>query len=199
MDKFSNDLKSGNSYEDLIISILEESGYTFIKKSNPKDLIERKEYDFIMNKDGKDFKFEVKSDCFMYETKNEITEYNCNGKWSGVKSSKSDFFITVYYMCDLITIYDTNELRNFCDVVALGSTEQFIEARYSTKGGDKGLAKNILCLPKYMKEYIKSRQQIRVKMKPKDPYSLLNHLYFSGKSKNYPKLIEKLNQIINEQ
>lgn len=111
MSKFNVDLKQGNLGERIISKWLEKyKGYTTIKFGNTSD------YDFISkNRDGKEIKFEVKTDRwekYNRKTGNIFIETRCNDKPSGIWSTKSDVY--VFYFPDYGEIYmiKTDDLKS---------------------------------------------------------------------------------------
>lgn len=191
MEKFKNDLFFGEMYEDIVIKLLEQSGFSFVSKSNSDDKNERKEYDFIMERNGRKLKFEVKSDIFSYETKNEIFEYKCNEKNSGIIATKSDFWITCYLLENRVTIYRTSDLKKLCCEFIVGSEKDY----RICKAGDNLLAKVILVKHEDMKKYLPNRLDLYIELPIFKPKEILK--YFLNKKPKYKKIIKKLNELIN--
>ena len=104
--KFTNDLKFGKEGEMKIVHHLVKKGLKFkgtsddVEKDN-KD--EFKYYDLLfINSQGRYVKIEVKTDNWVTSQKdsgNLVIEKSCNGKPSGISTSKSDYW--VYYFANL--------------------------------------------------------------------------------------------------
>jgi hypothetical protein len=189
-EKFCKDLKSGEKYENIMIELLEESGFTFVRKSDPRNKVERKEYDLVMLKDGFEFTFEVKCDLFAYETENEVFEYNCSGTQSGIIATTSDYWITCHLLENRITMYKTNELKKLCKEMIIGSGKDYRLVR----GGDGAKAKMILVNHEKMKEYLRNRRDLNYELPIFNVEQILKYLK-SGKLKKYNKIISKLEEI----
>lgn len=191
MKKFKNDLSSGEKYEDLIINLLIQSGFTFIRKSDKDNLIERKQFDLLMMKNNKEFRFEIKSDIFGYETENEITEFNFNSIQSGIMSTTAYYWITIYILENRITIYRVKDLKELI-IKCIKGTDEYEYRR--CKGGDGAMAKLILINHSLMKRYIKNRVDLYIQLPIFDIKNLLE--YFIKEKPKYKKIINKLNKII---
>lgn len=105
--KFKRDLKKGQKYERLATEYFDYRSVHF-----PKGKFS--DYDFIL--DNK-LKIEVKSDIIASTTGNLAIEYKCNGKPSGLHTTKSDFY--VYFIChadkeDEAFKIPTEELKSLC-------------------------------------------------------------------------------------
>ena len=191
MNKFNKDLSSGEAYEDIIIHLLEQRGFKFIRKSNKDDVIERKEFDLLMSYKEKELKFEIKSDIFGFETENEITEYNCNSIQSGIMATKADYWITIYILENRIAIYPVKDLKEII-IKCVKGTDEYEYRRCN--GGDGTRAKLILINRSLIKQYIKNRLDIYIQLPIFDIQNLLN--YFINNKPEYTKIIKKLNEII---
>jgi hypothetical protein len=109
-EKFKEDLEIGQMGERIIAKFLEDDyKYTMINFGNDY------EYDVKMKCDGREVLIEVKTDRWEHY-KNKITnnifiEVSCNGKLSGIHSTKSDLF--VYFFPDQEKAYFilTKDLR----------------------------------------------------------------------------------------
>jgi hypothetical protein len=117
--KFEKNLKQGHLYEREAYHYLE---YDTIKHD---DTVYRKEYDFIVTKDGKPIKIEVKSDRQASKTNNLAIEYECNNKPSGLSSSTADYwmYFIVYpdrHECFKIPIDDLRIIVKTCKQVSGG-------------------------------------------------------------------------------
>ena len=109
--KFKEDLKQGNIGERLVAKYLESKGFTIINYGNTSD------YDILTLYKGKEVKFEIKTDLYEYYkkiiTNNLFIEVICNNKFSGINSSKADYFIYLLPNIDemyMIKISDLKEL-----------------------------------------------------------------------------------------
>lgn len=97
-EKFNEQLKQGNDGEQVIVDFLQRQfNMRFLNSNNTHD------YDIKMIKE---YTYEVKTDRynkFKKETTNMFIETYCNGKPSGVSSSKADYF--VYFFPDINELY----------------------------------------------------------------------------------------------
>ncbi len=82
---WKTDLELGQSYEDEAIRLLGGSGRT-IKKA-PKDKA-FSDWDFCLD----DESFEVKADRLAHRTGNLVIEHTCNGRPSGIRSTKAEWW-----------------------------------------------------------------------------------------------------------
>lgn len=158
---FAPDLTVGNKYEDRIIKLLESLNFKFVRKSNGDDIIERKEFDFIMQHSNRhiESKFEVKTDFKSHTTNNEIFEFKCSGVDSGILATKADFFVTVYATKQTIVFYKTNEIRpillNYLESTnSTSEVPNFFDNTFQIKpGGDYDNASLILVNFDVMNEF----------------------------------------------
>lgn len=91
---FTNDLKFGQSYEAEAIQYYINTGFILIDNSINKGCF--RDYDFIVSKGDENLKIEVKADRLAHKTGNICIEYECNGKPSGIETTKADNYI--YYI-----------------------------------------------------------------------------------------------------
>lgn len=193
-DKFKQDLEVASMYEDYMIDILKEYDYYFVKKSDYTDKVERKEYDLMMEKNGKKITFEVKTDFFMTHTENEIFEHHCNNLISGILSTKSNFFVTLYPLEGIIRVYETQSLRNFILECIKGVSDVRNQI-----GGD-GYRSKFILINRYkiydmLKEYNVKHTTIKRDIPIFKPIELLIH--FQNKSNGkYTKIIDKLKEYV---
>ena len=120
---FQNDLKFGQKYEKLLISLIPHDSHILTCGYC-------KEYDFKLIKDDKTTIYEVKADRRAYNTRNITIEFECNGKPSGIQSTTADVY--AYFVCRPMEAYDlylipTSTLR-----------EMIINKKYKrlVRGGD---------------------------------------------------------------
>lgn len=92
MTKFNDDLTIGHKAEDYILSQLKEE-FPSIKRFKGYN----KDFDLV-TVDG--YSFEVKFDRISKDTKRVGFEFECNGKPSGIKSTKANEWIHIYYLYD---------------------------------------------------------------------------------------------------
>lgn len=112
--KFKEDLKWGEIGEKIIAKYLKERGYKIL------DFNKNMDYDLKVEKNGLIKTIEIKTDRYEYfkgeTTNNMFLEIECNGKKSGIKGTKADYFIYFYpdhEKAYLISISDVNKLLNF--------------------------------------------------------------------------------------
>lgn len=109
--KFTKDLKDGNIGERIIANYLKTKYGFSINSFNHNKL-----YDFILEKNQKLSKWEVKTDCWEHfhnrETNNMFLEVTDNGKKSGVMSCEADFFVYYYPYHQKLYIIRIDELKN---------------------------------------------------------------------------------------
>ena len=90
---FNKAIQIGVRGEDIIREHLETYGFVFI--SDNKD----NEYDLKMNFNDKTYRFEIKTDVYCrpdMDTGNIFVEVEANNKESGIKVSKSNYFINYF-------------------------------------------------------------------------------------------------------
>jgi hypothetical protein len=97
MNKFQNDLKFGQKYEKLLLSLLPHDDYVLTCGYC-------KEYDFKLIKDDKTTIYEVKADRRAINTRNATIEFECNNKPSGIQTTIADVY--AYFVCKPMGAYD---------------------------------------------------------------------------------------------
>jgi len=105
---FKKDIAIGERGEDIIREHLEEYGFTFV--SNNKD----NEYDLKMSFNEKEYKFEIKTDVYCRpdkDTGNIFVEIEARNKESGIKVSKSNYFVNYFPYLNEIWTIKTNKLK----------------------------------------------------------------------------------------
>jgi hypothetical protein len=85
---FNESLKLSEPSEKLIYDIIKPHVDSIIKNNDYR-------FDFLIKKDGKEIKIEVKFDDVFLTTRNFAVEFECRGKPSGIKTSESDFWVFV--------------------------------------------------------------------------------------------------------
>jgi|OM-RGC.v1.029334484 hypothetical protein len=104
---FNNDLQYGQKYEEKAIQYFINNGYELKEYIPNKKVLE---YDFIISKDNKDYKIEVKCDRLASKTGNIAIEYECSNKPSGISTSQADYYI--YYIVDKCKLLiETSKLK----------------------------------------------------------------------------------------
>lgn len=145
---FKEDLDIALEYENLVIKLLTEtSNFTFIRKSDGDNKIERKEFDILMKKqNGNEASFEIKTDFKAHRTGNEIFEIECYGKNSGIMVTKADYFVTVYATMKKIIFYKTSSIKSLLEnYLENKENSDYINAGFKIKpGGDNNTATLIL-------------------------------------------------------
>lgn len=124
--KFQNDLKNGHEYE--------KKALAHIQKKYPKAYIIQGyclDWDIYIPELG--IGVEVKSDAQYQVTGNFYVEYSCNGKPSGIASTKADLY---YVFLDKLYIIKTEDLKAKC--------RKYINTNRDKKGGDNMASKGIL-------------------------------------------------------
>lgn len=133
--KFQGDLKKGKIYEK------KASEYFDYKKIHyPEGCF--KDYDFII--DDK-IKIEVKSDTSASRTGNLAIEYECNGKPSGISSTKADYYVYFINHPDHDEVY----LIPIKDLVDICKSKGF-----KVSGGDGNRSRMYLVKKEFYKKYI---------------------------------------------
>ena len=85
MSTFQNDLKFGERFEQELINFMKWQGAEYSKGA--------KEYDIIVPKEGGEIDiYEVKADRLAFRTGNMCIEYECNGKASGICTTKANYW-----------------------------------------------------------------------------------------------------------
>lgn len=128
---FKKDIIVGEQGEDVVIKDLESLGAKFI--SNNKD----NKYDIIMNRKGKDIKYEIKTDVFCKPTNdsgNIFLEYQCRGKYSGVIVTEAKWFVTYFKHLGEIWYIKTDDLKKLIQDNDFRKTEFGGDANSNTKG-----------------------------------------------------------------
>ena len=133
-EKWWSDLDQGNKGERVIAD--------YITKKKPEYKIayyrNDKWYDFRMTGDTvEDKTFEVKTDCFEklkgYYTNNMFIEIKCNGRDSGITSSKADYFVYYFPYHELAYFVEMDKIREF-----FNTDEKRTGIRLATQSGDGG-------------------------------------------------------------
>lgn len=194
-EKFKHDLKTGEKYEDLMVSVLTKIGFTYVKHSQVSRSNQHHEYDLMMRKGISNKTFEIKSDLFSFETDNEIFELKCFGKTSGILRTQSDYWITIYVLDNKIVIYKTKDLQDLVKECMKGTEE--IDFRI-TNGGDKDASKLLLInkydLEKWSDKYNIQRLVINQNIPLYDIENIIIH--FENKKRKYYKIINKLKSML---
>lgn len=109
--KFQDDLIDGQVGEKTIVEFLlkKDKKFQFVTFNNDKL------YDFILDRDGKDIKFECKTDCYEhfkgYNTNNIFIEVRHKGNPSGVMVTEADFFVYYFPFHEKVYFIKTKELK----------------------------------------------------------------------------------------
>lgn len=127
---FNKDIIVGEHGESVIVKDLESVGATFIKDNK------NNKYDIIMNVNGEDIKYEIKTDVFCRrdnDTGNLFIEYQCRGKHSGIIVTEAKWFVTYYKHLREIWYIQTDVLRKIL-TKDIPKTEFSGDAGSNTKG-----------------------------------------------------------------
>jgi len=150
MDKefynFNTDIKEGEKGERIIINFLENHGFKLINdnKDNKYDVK-------MLNNDGLETTFEIKTDVFCYperikeigklkihisahDTGNMFIEKECRGKLSGISVTKSKWFVMYYPYLNQAWFIKTKDLKNLIENNQFYITEKSGDIGSNTKG-----------------------------------------------------------------
>lgn len=105
MSNFFRCLAIGREVERQAAGVLEGLGFRLIGFS-PRGC---KEYDFAMEYNGREFKFECKYDAYSCKNNDIVIEYQCSGKPSGITSSIAHFWII--RACNTMFVISAQKLR----------------------------------------------------------------------------------------
>ena len=125
-EKFYTDLDKGEAGEDVIAKYFNNRGWR--TKSNPN---KNSDYDIILLKNNKIIRLEVKTDEYYKKlrTNNMVFEVSCNGKPSGLNSSKAHYY--VYYFPEEKMAY----------IASISKIKSIIGQCITVMGGDKKASK----------------------------------------------------------
>ena len=125
---FTEDIKVGELGEQVVVDDLKHFGINYIHDN--KDY----KYDILMEKDGKEMTYEVKTDvfCTKYfntDTGNMFIEFHSRGKDSGITVTEAEWFVMYYKYLKEIWYIKTENLKQ------LIADNDFFISEYS---GDQG-------------------------------------------------------------
>jgi len=126
MGKFEKDLETGKKFEQQALEL--------IQKKYPKAYIVDGyflEWDIFVPEIN--IGVEVKSDAQYQKTGNFYVEYFCNGKPSGISTTKAEIY---YIYLDKLYILKTEDLKDKC--------RKYINTNRDKKGGDNMASKGII-------------------------------------------------------
>lgn len=134
MGVFLNDLEQGEAVEQEVAARLqkfwEPQGYLPVLKEKEKGHDIR-----LVHPSKRPILCEVKFDRTSQTTKNIAIEFQCSGKWSGIATTKADFWVFKYF----------DRAWQFRAVTTAKLTEEWRSRRYqSVYGGDDCRARMIL-------------------------------------------------------
>jgi hypothetical protein len=124
---FRKDIKKGKLGETFIKNVLVYFGFNFIKFNDDN------KYDLLMSYNGKEVKYEVKTD-FLAETGNLFIEFECRGKDSGIHTSESDYYIFYFPTIKELWKIKTEKLKNIIKEQTFESREYCGDDNSKTKG-----------------------------------------------------------------
>jgi hypothetical protein len=138
--KFTKDLKKGEGGEEIIANYFIKIGYK-VEENFKKN----SDYDLKLLKNNKSILIEVKTDEYYLKkrTNNMVFEVSCNGKPSGLNSTKADYYI--YYFPE----------ENLAYMASISTIKSIIPQCITTYGGDGGRAKLYLVDRDIWKDYFK--------------------------------------------
>lgn len=125
-EKFNKDLNRGESGEKVIGNYFKSIGWSV--KYNPN---KNADYDLMIKKGDKIISLEVKTDEYYLKrkTNNMVFEVSCNGKPSGINSTKADYYIYYFPAENLFYLSSIKTIRSILPLCI------------TTMGGDKNLSK----------------------------------------------------------
>lgn len=144
---FRQDLVIGEKGEEAIVSDLGKFGVKLIEFNKDN------RYDLLMEKDGVEVKYEVKTDVFCKptnDTGNIFVEYECRGKNSGILVTEAKWFVTYFKHLNEIWYIKTDTLKNLIE------KSHFRETQFSGDNGSN--TKGYLVPRKSLKEHFIVRQ-----------------------------------------
>jgi hypothetical protein len=125
---FQIDLANSQTSVDMVIDKIVSMGATNI------ELCHNKDYDLTYNAGGLGLSLEVKEDMMYDITGNVAIEYMCNGKLSGVSSSKASGWV-----------YKLGDELYFCDITTL---KGFLKSKpFRRVSGGDGMRAKMLLVP----------------------------------------------------
>tara|TARA_Y100000310_G_C20644818_1_gene795974 strand:- start:1143 stop:1601 length:459 start_codon:yes stop_codon:yes gene_type:complete len=106
---FHKDLEVEEKNKTFICEFLGEKGYTILEDRNDY------QYDLLVEKNGKQFKVELKEDFKAEETGNVAVEFHSRGKPSGISKTKAQYYVYTVHLKEKIEIViaSTRNLRYF--------------------------------------------------------------------------------------
>ncbi len=105
---FVRDLKMGKSYEMKLLDLIEYDSY---KQAEGRF----KDWDMEIHYQGETITFECKADTFAKRTGQIAIEYECNGKPSGITTTKADYWVHFFAGSNKYLMIPTDELRAVID------------------------------------------------------------------------------------
>jgi hypothetical protein len=121
---FDKDLPVAKKTEDQISKFLSETqGFKFVAtiddliKKDPRNYT-RKDFDLLMEKNNNKIRIEVKEDFTCERTGNVGVEFECRGKDSGIRTTKSDYYLYKVHMPNKkigVYVIPTNNLRKMIE------------------------------------------------------------------------------------
>lgn len=125
--KWLKDLSQGQLGEKMISYKLKQLNFEI------KNFNDNSDYDILTLYKGKEIKFEAKTDLYEFykniTTNNMFIELLCNGKMSGLNTTKADVFVYYYPQHELLYMIKMDKLR---EIIKGGGLVR------STQSGDKG-------------------------------------------------------------
>lgn len=128
---FKKDLVIGEAGEIAVIKDLNSFGVNFKNKCNDN------RYDLIMEKNGLESTYEIKTDVYCkpsYDTGNMFIEFECRGKDSGINVTQAKWFVTYYKNLNEIWYIRTDKLKEIINSNYFRTTQFSGDAGSNTKG-----------------------------------------------------------------
>lgn len=128
---FRKDLIIGESGEMVVVNDLKPYGINLKHKNNDS------KYDMLMEKDGVESTYEVKTDVYCspnFDTGNMFIEFECRGKNSGIMVTEAKWFVTYYKHLNEIWYIKTDEMLNLINNNSFRTTQFSGDAGSNTKG-----------------------------------------------------------------
>ena len=147
--KFKTDLKFGESGEKWIIKFLKKYSEWVCIDSRSNE--SRSHSDLKYTKAGKIKYVEVKTDKYK-DTGNIMVEFQCSGKDSGIRTTKSDMWINHFVLQKEVWIIKTELLK---DLVNLYGSDLYIGELSAIKGGDDNKSSMYVLKKECFKDHFK--------------------------------------------
>ena len=123
---FDQDLSVEMQTKGRVCEYLKSIGWTILHDSDTKY------YDLVAEKDGKEYKIEIKEDFYCYKSGNIAVEFECRGSSSGIAVTLADlYFYVIHYAIDK-ELYHVTTVKKLKKSIANAGYTRIV------KGGDVG-------------------------------------------------------------